>query len=284
MPTLLALHAHPDDESSKGAATVARYADAGVRCVLVTATGGEAGDILNPVMDRPEIRERLSAGRDEELTKAAAIIGFEEVIRLGYRDSGMKDSAANGHADALANVPLDHVVGRVVEILRRERPEIVLGYDEHKRYPHPDHVRIHEIGLAAFEATADGSRFPEAGPPWEVSKLYAPVFTAHRIRTLHAAVEARGLESPFSEWMQRLGEEPEDRVITSVEVSATIERGREALRAHSTQVDPDGFWFRVPIEVVQDAYPYEDFELLASRVSLRATDGATDADLFAGVW
>src|SRR5579863_3715859 len=92
---LLTVHAHPDDEASKGAGTVARYHAAGVRTTLVTCTGGEEGEILNPAMDRPEIRDNLVEVRRAELDRAAAIIGYDEVILLGYRDSGMPDSEAN---------------------------------------------------------------------------------------------------------------------------------------------------------------------------------------------
>ncbi len=280
MPTLLALHAHPDDESSKGAATVARYSDAGVRCILVTATRGEAGDILNPAMDRPEIRDRLAEVRTEELALAARIIGYDEVLQLGYRDSGMPDTEPNEHPAAFVNADADIALERVVAIIRSRRPQVVLGYDDHKRYPHPDHVRIHDIGLAAFEAAADAHRFPDAGQPWEVARLYAPVFTARRIRTLHEAVEERGLESPFTEWMERIDDAyDEDHRITSVEVSATIERGRDALRAHATQVDPDGYWFRVPIEIAIEAYPFEDFRLLAARSPVPESA----SELFAGL-
>jgi mycothiol S-conjugate amidase len=105
--TLLTVHAHPDDESSKGAGTVARYHDEGVRTVLVTCTGGEAGDILNPAMDRPEVAADLPAVRRRELARAAEIIGYDEVVMLGYRDSGMPGTPANEHPEAFANAPLD---------------------------------------------------------------------------------------------------------------------------------------------------------------------------------
>lgn len=267
--TLVALHAHPDDESSKGAATVARYVDEGVRAVLVTATGGEAGDILNPAMDRDDVRADLKAVREAELTVAASVIGFDRVELLGYRDSGMPDMPDNAHAEAFVNAPFDEALESVVRIVREERPQVLLGYDDHARYPHPDHLRIRDLGLAAFEAAADSERFPESGEPWQVDRLYAPVFTLGRLNALHDAVLAAGLESPFEEWIARIEDDAADREaersIMRVKVSDTIMRGREALLAHRTQVDPDGFWFQVPLEIVQEAYPFEDFELLASR-------------------
>ena len=280
MPTLLAIHAHPDDESSKGAATIARYSDAGVRCVLVTATGGEAGDVLNPTLDRPDVRARLADIRAEELKAAAAILGYDETIKLGYRDSGMLGAEANMDRDAFINADPDEVLLRLVRLIRSVRPEVMLGYDEHKQYPHPDHVRVHEMGLAAFEASADPSRFPEAGVVWSVAKMYAPVFSAKRITRLHEAMLAANLESPFRGWLEQIDDAAtEEHALTSVHVGATMDRGRAALRAHATQVDPDGGWFQVPVGLAIEAYPFEDFELLASRVAVTRPE----SDLFAGV-
>lgn len=269
MYRLVALHAHPDDESSKGAATVAKYADEGVRTVLVTATGGEAGDILNPAMDKPGIKENLPEIRREELAEAAAVIGYDEVILLGYRDSGMPDTDDNRRPEAFTNADEDEVLGRLVEIVRRERPHVLLGYDSHERYPHPDHLAIHRYGVEVFTAAADPARFPERGEPWAISKLYAPMFSVARVTALHEAMLAATGESPFSEWMERIDATADaGKRITSVDVASTVQRGRDALRAHRTQVDPDGFWFQVPLDLAVGTYPYEDFELLASRVTV----------------
>jgi len=123
---LLTVHAHPDDESSKGAATVARYHDQGVHTVLVCCTGGEEGDILNPAMDKPEVREDMAETRRAELAAATSIIGYDEVVMLGYRDSGMPDSEANKNPDSFAMAPLDEAVGRLVEVIRRVRPQIMV--------------------------------------------------------------------------------------------------------------------------------------------------------------
>lgn len=276
--TLLALHAHPDDESSKGAGTVARYVDEGVRCVLVTATGGEAGDILNPAMDRPDVVADLAAVRRQELDEAVAIIGYQRLVLLGYRDSGMADTEANRHPQAFVNAPFEEALGKVVAAIRAERPQVVLGYDEHVRYPHPDHIRVHDLGVAAFEAAGDPDRFPSAGEPWTPAKLYAPLFSLARLRTLHAAMLERGLDSPLVEWLERRGDTPDPGAVARIDVRSTLERARKALLAHRTQVDPDGNWFRIPAEVIRDAYPFEDFELMASRVPVTHPE----TDLFAG--
>ncbi len=264
--TILALHAHPDDESSKGAGTVARLVDEGVRAVLVTATGGEAGDILNAAMDHPNIASRLPEIRTRELMEAAKTIGYDEVVMLGYRDSGMPDSADNRRPDAFCNQSLESVLGKVVEVIRREKPAVVLGYDSHEFYPHPDHLRIHELTLELVAAAASPDRYREAGDPWQIEKLYAPVFSGERIRALHEAMIERTGESPFGAWLERVADYnvPERRLMR-FDVTGYTETARDALRSHRTQVDPDGFWFAVPTEVVEVVYPWEDFEVLYTR-------------------
>ena len=278
--TILSLHAHPDDESSKGAASVAKLVDGGARAVLVTATGGEAGEVLNPAMDTPNVVSRLAEVRAEELARAADIIGYDTVEMLGYRDSGMPDSPDNARPDAFCNQDFEQVLERVVAIVRRERPSIVLGYDAHEFYPHPDHLRVHDLTINLAAAAADDRRFPHAGDPWRISKVYAPIFTTSRIRTLHEAMLERTGESPFAGWLDRLDsyKDPERRTMR-FDVTGYVDRGRDALRAHRTQVDPDGFWFKVPTHVVESVYPWEDFELLYSAVPWNRDE----SDLFAGV-
>lgn len=265
MRTILALHAHPDDESSKGAATVAHYSDAGVRAVLVTATGGEAGDVLNPALDADEILPRMAEVRREELDHAAKIIGYDEVIMLGYRDSGMPDTEDNAHPDAFVNAPIEEIEARLVALIRSIKPQVVLGYDDHERYPHPDHLRIHDLSLLVFDSAADPAKFPDAGPAHQIDRLYAPVFTRRRLLAFHEAALAAGLESPFADRLADLDPAmDDDKHLIQIDCSDTLERGRDALKAHRSQVDPNGRWFALPTEIVVAAYPYEDFELLAS--------------------
>ncbi len=276
--TLVAIHAHPDDESSKGAGTVARYADQGVRCVLVVATGGEAGDILNAAMDRPEVVENLSAIRREEVEAAAAILGFADIVHLGFRDSGMPDSEPNHHPDAFVNADEDVALESIVTVIRREQPQVILGYDAHEYYPHPDHLRVHDLATKAFAAAADANSFPHTGPPWQADRLYAPIFTRQRLVALDEAMKERGLESPLGRWLRRFPEEIDTHLDARIDIRSTLTRSRDALRAHATQVAPDGFWFQIPEEVVIAAYPYEDFALLAGTNAPGA-----DVDLFAGL-
>lgn len=281
---LLTVHAHPDDEASKGSATVARYSDEGVRTVLVCCTGGEAGEILNPAVDTPEMRADLARVRMEELERAAAAIGYSAVYRLGYHDSGMPDSEHNARPDNFANAPLDEAVERLVRIIRAERPQVVVTYAEDREfYPHPDHIRVHEISVPAFEAAGDPDAFPDAGAPWQPSKLYYTGFSRRRVEALHDEFLRRGEESPYARWFERPLPEHAERYTTFVEVGDWLHRRRAALLAHRTQVDPDGFWMRLPDDVIRRVFPWEEFLLARSLVETGVPDGDTEDDLFAGV-
>jgi mycothiol S-conjugate amidase len=277
---LLTVHAHPDDEASKGAGTVARYRNEGARCVLVCCTGGEEGDILNPAMDSPEVRERLPEVRMEELDRSAAIIGYDEVLLLGYRDSGMPDSEANRDPRCFAQAPFDEAVGRLVAIVRRERPHVIVTYsDDQQGYPHPDHLRVHDISVAAFDAAGDPDRYPGEGEPWQPLKLYYTMWSRARIVAMHEKLLELGKESPFDKaWFERPSQD--DRITTKVDVHDWYQVRIDALLAHATQVDPKSpFWFSLPPEVAREVYPFEDYLLARSLVDT----GTPETDLFAGV-
>jgi mycothiol S-conjugate amidase len=257
---LLSVHAHPDDEASKGASTVARYHAEGVRTVLVCCTGGEAGDILNPAMDTPEVRADIGAIRLAELKAATDIIGYDETVMLGYRDSGMPGTEANENPDSFAQAPLDEAVGRLVAVIRRVRPQVILTYpDDQSEYPH---------------------LFPDAGPPFTPSKLYYSVWPAERFRRIHAKFLELGLESPFSE--ERLSRlTREDPFTTTIDVEGFADVRGKALKAHATQVDPNSpFWFGLPPEVLEEIHPVDQFRLAQSRVG---PVDFTEDDLFAGL-
>jgi len=279
---LLTVHAHPDDESSKGAASVAKYAAEGIPSTLVCCTGGEAGDILNPAMDRPEVRDRLPEVRLEELAEATRIIGYETVELLGYHDSGMPDTPENERPDNFWNAPLDEAVGKLVRIIRRDRPQVVVTYgDDQRHYAHPDHLKVHDITLPAFDRAADPAWYPEAGPPWQPLKLYYSEWSRQRILSLHDKYLELGLESPFAEWIERIrSDEQPDRITTRVDIRDFYEIREKALRAHATQIDPEeSFWFGLPTEVARDAHPWDDYVLARSLVPTEVPED----DLFAGV-
>ncbi len=277
------VHAHPDDEASKGAASTARYVSEGVDVHVVTCTGGERGSILNPNMDRPDVIENITEIRRQEMDRAREILGVRQDW-LGFVDSGFPEGNPPPPLPdgCFATVALEETTERLVRLMRDFRPHVVTTYDENGGYPHPDHVRCHEVGVAAFEAAADPDAFPHTGEPWQPLKLYYH-HSFHRTRTqaLHDEMLRRGLESPYAERLAQWVPDPahDARITTKVPCGPWFPVRDRALLAHATQIDPEGAWFACPLDVHQAAWPTEDYELARSHV---ATDLPED-DLFAGV-
>ena len=280
---LMCVHAHPDDESSKGAATMARYAAEGVDVLVVTLTDGSRGSVLNPAMDRPEVQQDITAIRAAEMDRAREILGVRQVF-LGFVDSGLPEG------DPLPPLPegcfalgdLEEQTEALVRVVREQRPHVMTTYDENGGYPHPDHIRCHQVSVAAFEAAGDPDRFPHAGPPWQPLKLYYNLtFHKSRLEQLHQAMLAAKMESPYAEWLVKWEDKPGDaeRLTTSVPCAEYFPVRDAALIAHATQVDPTGRWFACPIELQQETWPYEDFQLARSLVDTRLPED----DLFAGI-
>ncbi|GAA4560223.1 mycothiol conjugate amidase Mca [Pseudonocardia xishanensis] len=280
---LMTVHAHPDDESSKGAATTARYVDEGHEVMVVTCTGGEAGSILNPAMDRPEVLENMSAIRQQEMARAAEILGVEHRW-LGFVDSGLPEGDPKPPLPegCFALVPLEESTERLVRLVREFRPHVLVTYDENGGYPHPDHIRTHEVSMAAFTAAADPELYPEAGEPWQVMKVYySHGFSKKRVLAFHEALLARGEESPYTEMLEMWKNRPDlaERVTTRVECADWFERRDDALRAHATQIDPTSRWFFTPMEMQREIWPWEEYELVRSLVP----SPIPEDDLFAGL-
>jgi mycothiol S-conjugate amidase len=284
---MMAVHAHPDDESSKGAATMARYVAEGHQVIVVTCTGGERGSILNPSFEPADLAQRpeeMAVVRRQEMARAAQILGVAHRW-LGYVDSGLPegDPLPALPEGCFAVVPLEGPTRALVEVIREFRPHVVVTYDENGGYPHPDHIRCHEVSVAAFDAAGDPDRFPEAGQPWQPLKLYySHGFSRKRMQLLHDALLAAGQESPFGEWLDRWdGSRPDvlDRVTTQVECGQYFGVRDDALRAHATQIDPASGWFAVPQAVQQELWPTEEYELARSLVDTTVPEH----DLFSGV-
>jgi mycothiol S-conjugate amidase len=280
---LMAVHAHPDDESSKGAAAMARYVSDGVDVLVVTCTGGERGSVLNKNLDRPEIWANIAEIRRAEMDRAREILGVRQSW-LGYVDSGLPEG------DPLPPLPegcfaladFDEAVGSLVAQIRESRPHVMTTYDENGGYPHPDHVMCHKISVAAFDAAGDPDRYAGLGVPWQPMKLYYNMgFNRARMVALHERMLAAGFESPYGEWLEKWDEREDhsDRITTRVPAGDYFQVRDDALRAHATQVDPDGWWFKVPLAIQQEVWPTDDFELARSLVD----SPVPEDDLFAGV-
>jgi mycothiol S-conjugate amidase len=280
----MTVHAHPDDESSKGAATTARYVAEGHEVMVVTCTGGEAGSILNPAMDRPEVAANLAAIRRAEMARAAEILGVQHRW-LGFVDSGLPEGDPKPPLPegCFALQDLEVATEPLVALMREFRPHVVITYDENGGYPHPDHIRCHEISVAAFDAADDPDRFPAAGEPWQPLKLYySHAFSKKRMISFHEALLARGLESPYAEWLNNWPadrRDPGDRVTTRVQCADWFDVRDRALLAHETQIDPTSRWFFVPREIQREIWPTEDYELVSSFVDSQVPED----DLFAGI-
>lgn len=285
---LLAIHAHPDDESSKGAATTAKYAAEGDEVLVLTCTGGERGDIINPAMDRPGIKERMKQIRQEEMAAAAQALGVKHHW-LGHVDSGLPGDPWTEDIQALLPegcfAALDDAVvaAEFVRVIRSFRPHVIVTYDENGGYPHPDHLMVHRASMIAWEKAGDPDYRPDLGEAWEPLKLYySHGFIYQRMKIFHEMLLKEGKTSPYAPMMARWDEGFGDimaRVTTQVECSEYFANREAALRAHATQIDPAGAFLATPVAVQQKYWPTEEFELARTRVSTSLPEN----DLFAGI-
>jgi mycothiol S-conjugate amidase len=280
---LMAVHAHPDDESSKGAGTYARYVAAGAQVLVASCTGGERGDIQNESLVEKAMADRDMAGlRRIEMAKAQAAVGFDH-LWLGYQDSGLPEGDEVVQPGSFSLIPLEISAEPLVRIIRRFRPQVVITYDETGGYPHPDHIRTHEISIYAIEAAADASRYPDAGRPWQVSKVYYDrTFNLPKLEALWETIESMDLDAETLEFMGQMRERMKDRpdlATSHVDVGDYLEVRDEALKSHASQVDPNSRFFFWPNEVQRNAWPYEDYQLATSFVESELPE----SDLFAGI-
>jgi mycothiol conjugate amidase Mca len=276
--TLMAVHAHPDDETISTGGVLARYADEGLRTVVVTCTGGEVGEIADSVQ---ATSETLAEVRRRELERACEILRVGRLHLLGYRDSGMMGTPDNEHPSSFYRASLVEATAKLVALVRRDRPQVLVTYDERGFYGHPDHIRAHQITVAAFDAAGDPARWPEAGAAWRPAKLYYTAVARSAIKNLGRLLKEAGLEAPFGD-----GEagEPgigiaDELITTRVDVSAQVERKRQALMAHCSQMGPEVFFAKMPPALFHRIFGQESFRLVRGR---SGASGMED-DLFAGL-
>jgi LmbE family N-acetylglucosaminyl deacetylase len=272
---LLFVHPHPDDESIACGGTMARAVSAGVRTVVVTCTGGEAGENLAGI-DLGGLP--LVEHRRRELDAAIAILGVDAHHRLGFRDSGMVGTPDNDHPDCFHRADLDAAALRLAALIRAERPGAIVSDDARGTYGHPDHIKAHQVTVRAVELAAD-PQAPLDGTPWRVGRRYVHTFSHGRLRAGHEALTALGLPSPFDDDevdAARGGSDareegaslagfgaPDDVVTTRVDIAPWLEVKTAAMHAHASQMAPDSFFLNVPDELAGVFFGVEEYVLEA---------------------
>jgi LmbE family N-acetylglucosaminyl deacetylase len=270
--TLMAVHAHPDDESSSTGGVLAKYAAEGIRTVVVTCTNGEFGDAPGQVKPGQDGHDEAAVAkiRLAELRTACDLLGVTDLEMLGYHDSGMPEWDYKDRPDVFGNVPLAKVTDRVAGLIERYRPQVVVTYDDNGGYQHPDHLQAARAAVAAFSATGIGS------------KLYLTAMRRSGWQEVWEALRDQGADVPdFSDMdpeTQRQMEESERRITTTVDIRDVLERKGNALRAHASQIE-DSWFSKIPPDIVARVFGFETF--------IRASDSTgapvPENDLFAGL-
>jgi N-acetyl-1-D-myo-inositol-2-amino-2-deoxy-alpha-D-glucopyranoside deacetylase len=285
---LLLVHAHPDDECIGTGATMAKYVADGAHVTLVTCTLGEEGEILVPELEHlaANRNDALGQHRIDELADAMKALGVTDQRFLGgpgrWRDSGMMGLPTNDRSECFWQADLDEAVGALVAVVREVRPQVVITYSEDGGYGHPDHIQAHRVAVAAFDAAADPGRYPDAGTPWQPSKLYYTALPVSFLRMGWEALKELGEETPFgvaSPEELPFGD-PDETVTTRIDARDHLEAKVEAMRAHRTQIQVDGPFFALSNNVGQRAFGFEHYRLV------RGTPppvGEVEEDLFAGI-
>ena len=280
--TMMAVHAHPDDECISTGGSLARYSSEGLRTVLVTATRGEEGEVVAPDMDPDTIRPKLGEIRVAELQCACLSLGIDEFHLLGYRDSGMVDTPANNHPDCFAQADPGEAIGRLVHLIRQVRPQVLTCYNENGGYGHPDHIQVNRITVAAFHAAGDASQYPHIGPPpWQPQKLYYTAYPRSYILTRYEILRSMGEKTPLDRPdfdLNKIGT-PDEEVTTQIEIGSYLDRKMDALRCHRSQVAPDWWFMRIPRDQLHKKFNREFFTRIVSHVPVNGSEH----DLFAGL-
>jgi LmbE family N-acetylglucosaminyl deacetylase len=270
--TMMAVHAHPDDEASSTGGVLAAYSDQGIRTVVVTCTNGEFGDGaagVKPGQDGHD-EQAVAKQRLAELRESCAILGVTDLELLGYHDSGMPEWEYKDRPDAFCNIPRAQVVARLTGLIEKYRPQVLITYDDRGLYQHPDHVQASVCAQAAFA---------ESGIP---AKLYLSAIRGSDWRKINDALREAGVDVP--EWEEspealQQAIEAEQRITTTVDIRAVLDRKRDALFAHGSQIGEASWFSKIPGDVAQEAFGREHF------IRAGDTTGAPlpEDDLFAGL-
>jgi N-acetyl-1-D-myo-inositol-2-amino-2-deoxy-alpha-D-glucopyranoside deacetylase len=309
VPTLMTVHAHPDDETIGTGGTMAKLVAQGRRVVLVTCTRGEMGEIVVPEMDTPDNHRRLGEIRAGELERAMGVLGVTEWENLGYHDSDMMGRSGNHDPRSFWQADLDEAAGRLVWMIRRYRPDVVTTYNDFGGYGHPDHIRVHDITVRAFPRAGDPAWYPGqlapehggAGPatdagglaPWTPSKLYEQAIPASVRQAMRERLEAMGKPSVWSPPADATEEQlaefeafmakllvPDERITTWIDIAGDpLERKWHAVREHATQIADDHTFMLFGLDGWREAWSREAFILRESSVETELPE----SDLFAGL-
>jgi len=289
---MLLVHAHPDDETIGNGATMAKYVDEGAHVTLVTCTLGEEGEILVPALEHlaADKEDGLGEHRIGELADAMKALGVTDHRFLGgpgrWRDSGMMGTPANDNPGCFWQADLEVAVGELVRVVREVRPQVVITYNENGGYGHPDHIQAHRVAVAAYDAAGDPGRYPDAGEPWQPSKLYYNAFPVSFLRMGYDALREMGEEAPFgvtSPEELTFGD-PDETVTTEIDARAYLEAKLDAMRAHATQITTDGPFFALSNNIGNRAFGLEFYRLIRGSLQSYGAEGESrESDLFAGV-
>ncbi|MEI4270625.1 N-acetyl-1-D-myo-inositol-2-amino-2-deoxy-alpha-D-glucopyranoside deacetylase [Klenkia sp. LSe6-5] len=287
---LLLVHAHPDDESINNGATMARYVAEGAHVTLLTCTLGEEGEILVPELAglAADQADQLGGYRIVELERAMAALGVTDHRFLGgtgrWRDSGMIGTPANAHPRAFWNADLDEATDAAVAVLREVRPQVVVGYDEHGGYGHPDHIQAHRVTMRAVEAAADPAHRPDLGAPHTVAKVY---WTCVPVSVLQQGLDALAAADTAYDGVTDARAVPfaaeDDDVTCELDGAAHRAAKAAAMAAHATQLTLDGDFYALSNNLGQEVLTTEYYRLVRGERGPGAGPAGRETDLFAGL-
>lgn len=285
--TFMTVHAHPDDEVFGTGGTLALLAAKGVRTVLVTATMGEEGEIVDPNLDeqaKNELFPRLAEERRKELQASVEALHIQELRLLGFRDSGMAGTPSNNHPNAFYKATFDGAVKRLVALIRELKPQVIVTYDAFGTYGHPDHIQAQRVTNAAFEAAGEPRCFPELNmEAWQPSKLYYTAMPRSFMVKMMEEAKQSDAAGPWNNPAMNTAimGTPDEILTTRVDVRDYIENKMKAFAAHKTQIAPDSFVFTIPAEVRDQVFGYEYFVL--ARRAISKHEGPLEQDLLGDV-
>jgi LmbE family N-acetylglucosaminyl deacetylase len=278
MKRILGVFPHPDDEGTMSGALL-QYGQAGVETGLICITRGEVGEISDPAL---ATAENLGKVREGEMRTAVQVLGVSQLWFLDYRDSGMAGTPENEDSRSLKQAPPAEVVGKIVEVIRRFRPQVVVTFDETGGYGHPDHIAAYKHTTSAFYAAADAAQYPASGPAHPVAKLYYSSLPRRIIRKMGEWMQRQRLESEG--WVAKLDPEKlgltDEQIDVCLDVERYLETKGRSWSMHRTQVNPSSAMARIPDEIQREWRRCEYFHLAATRVG---PDVPGEDDLFARV-